>query len=484
MSSVSNMIRFVLDDEVCEICFNDKSSFSPTTTVLNFLRSLHFHKGVKEGCGEGDCGACTVVIAEENNNKLIYKAIDSCIMLLPALQGKQLITVEDLAQKKNNITVLHPVQKAIVENNGTQCGYCTPGFVMSLFALYKNDYKPTREIVLDAFSGNLCRCTGYEPIINAAMEVCSSKKKDRFDEREKDVIEKLKQIKQSTKTIEIETANQKYFKPFTFAEAKQLKSKYPDSLIISGATDVALRVTKKHELIPLIIDFSDIDELKQYQIKKNEIIFGAGMTLESVKEISKKELPALHEMLCVFGSKQIRNIATLGGNVGSASPIGDTLPVLIACDASVVLESVNKSREFKIVDFIKSYRQTQCLPNEFISKIIIPRSGSDVTIKSYKISKRKTLDISTVSACFRLKRSKENKVSEIAIVYGGMAATTKHAVKAEAFLLGRTWTEKNIIQAIERIKEEFKPLSDARAGEEYRRIAAGNLLMKFFNDIK
>ena len=473
-------ISFVLDDKIQTLTFNEE--LSPTTTVLNYLRNSPLHKGVKEGCAEGDCGACTIVIGKLGvDGKLRYHAIDSCLVFLPMLNGKQLITVENLIQKEGNTEVLHPVQKEMVECNGSQCGYCTPGIVMSIFSLYKTENNPTKETIEDTLTGNLCRCTGYKPIIEAAAKACVHKGVDFFTKNEKHVIDLLNQIKKESKSVEIKTKKQKYFQPKTKAEALGLRDKKPNSILISGATDVALRVTKKHDLLEEIIDLSNIEELKKCIVTDYVIKFGAGMSLEEVKTISKNELPALHESLVVFGSKQIRTLATLGGNLGSGSPIGDTLPVLMAYNADIKLQNVNEERIVNMNNYVLSYRVTARKPNELITKIIIPKPTEGTITKFYKVSKRKDLDISTVSAGFSLLLEK-NKVSAICLAYGGMAAVTKRATKAEVFLMGNEWTRENVEQAMELIAGEFTPLSDARSGAEFRSVAAKNLLLKFWNE--
>jgi len=469
------MISFVLDGKIVEIDFAD-SKYKPTTTLLQYLRDLTGHKSVKEGCAEGDCGACTVVLGELKNDKLQYRAYDSCLIFLPAVHGKQIITAENLGDSEN----LHPVQQAIHDYDGSQCGFCTPGFVMSIFALYKQEEKPDKEEIRNALSGNLCRCTGYRPIIEAAEYSIKNRHEDNFCKCEDHIASLLKKIN-AKDTIEIITDNQKYFIPFTKKNALLLRNQFPHALLITGSTDVALRVTKRNDFLPEIIDLSHIRELDCFNIKKDKVFIGSNYSLEDLRNSSKSVFPALHNILNIFGSRQIRNRACLGGNIGSASPIGDSIPVLMAYDAEVVLESVETKRTIKLREFITGYRQTQCKPNEIITKIIVPIPKSDILIKSYKVSKRKDLDISTVSACFSLKLNK-NLVEDIAVFYGGMAAFTKRAVKTEKILKAKIWNRKNIEIAMKYITEDYKPISDARAGFKTREIMAANLLLKFWTE--
>lgn len=477
---MQDTISFVLDGKIETIKFDSETK--PTTTVLNYLRKNPCHKGVKEGCAEGDCGACTIVIGELNHEqKLNYNAIDSCLVFLPMIHGKQLITVENLKQTKNNKEVLHPVQQEMVDCNGSQCGYCTPGIIMSMFALYKSENNPDKEIIEDALTGNLCRCTGYKPIIEATAKACVNNGEDQFVENEKQIIDLLLQIKKKSNSIVITTDSQKYYQPKTKAEAFKLRNEMLSSVLISGATDVALRVTKRHEVLKEIIDLSNIEELKKCTRTDFLIKFGAGMSLEEVKQIAKNELPALHETLAVFGSKQIRTLATLGGNLGSGSPIGDTLPILMAYDAEIKLQSVDGDRLINMNHFILGYRETERKPNEIITSVIINKPAANTKIKFYKVSKRKDLDISTVSAGFSV-TLKDNKVDTIILAYGGMAATTKRVTEAEVFLTANEWTRGNIEQAMEMVQKAFTPVSDARSGAEFRSIAAKNLLLKFWNE--
>jgi xanthine dehydrogenase small subunit len=481
--SSKDSISFILDGQLKTICFNDHAELKPTTTVLNYLRSLSGHKGVKEGCAEGDCGACTVVVAEPGTKEgLKYTALDSCLLFLPMIHGKQLITVENLAIRKGNESELHPVQKTMVELNGSQCGYCTPGIVMAMFALYKNHDHPGREIVEDALTGNLCRCTGYQPIIDAAMKACTQNGNDHFTAGEQKLNTELSELNRSQASVKIVTSGQSYFRPARLSEALSLRKKYPDAIIVNGATDVALRQTKKREHLNTILDLSGIAALKFFRKTKDAFHIGAGLSIEELKSHCKKSLPALHEMLTYFASLQIRNIATIGGNVGSASPIGDTIPLLIAYGAKVLVTGSSGNRKIEMEDFIKGYRKADLQPDELIHSIIIPKPVTGTVLKSYKVSKRKDLDISTLSGGFMLQLDPDNLISNIILAYGGMAERPKRAWITEAFLKGKRWTRENVEAAMGNIPQDFTPLSDARSGKEFRLIAAGNLLLKFFLD--
>ena len=480
----TNIIKFVLDNKIVELNLSNHPQLKPTTTILNFLRSLPNHKGVKEGCAEGDCGACTVVLGELNeNNKISYKSVTSCIVFLPVIHGKQLITVENIAQIKDDKTILHPIQQAIIETNGSQCGYCTPGIIMSLFALYKNFNNPSREIVEDALTGNLCRCTGYKPVIDAAAKACTKNGIDHFTEKEPEIIKLLESINSNKQAISIVSKYQKYFRPLTLKQALILKEKNPSAILINGASDIAIKQTKNKEFLTEIIDISSIDELKYFSEDNNYFYFGTGLTLEKLKTISKNNLPPLYNILKIFGSLQIRNTATIGGNIGSASPIGDLLPLLFTYKSKIKLKSSKNERTIKIFEFIKGYRSTDIHTNEIITEVIIPKPQKGVIINSYKISKRKDLDISTVSAAFRIKFENNKIIKDIILAFGGMAETTKRATKTENFLLNKNWNRQNVEQAMSILYNEFEPISDARAEADSRKIACKNLLLKFWLDI-
>jgi xanthine dehydrogenase small subunit len=337
---------------------------------------------------------------------------------------------------------------------------------------------PTREQIDDAVTGNLCRCTGYKPIVEAAAQACVHHGIDHFTDEEPAIMELLKSIPRET--IHIQSKEQEYFRPSNLKEALSLKSKYPDAIVISGSTDVALRVTKDHEILRQLIDLSGVDELQSFQETAGTLTLGAGMILSDVRQAVKHQYPALHEILSVFGSQQIRNVATLGGNLGTASPISDTLPVLIAYNAVMILQRTDKQREINLDDFILGYRKTARYPDELITAIRLSKSQNDAMVKSYKISKRKDLDISTVSAGFRLELDSVKAVKDIKLIYGGMANCVQHAANTEQFLVGKPWTREIVEEARVLIQDDFMPISDARGSAEFRTIAAKNLLLKFW----
>jgi len=467
-----NSISFILDEKVHNIDFPENGKFPPTLTLLNYFRSLPGHKGVKEGCAEGDCGACTIVVAElDKNNRLKYKAINSCLVFLPMIHGKQLITVENLEHKRDNKTILHPVQKALIDYHGSQCGFCTPGILMSMFALYKDWQEVNRKSVEDALSGNLCRCTGYQSIIEAALY---------FTENEDWITENLLAIKNSKSSCLLFHNDIRYYIPSDLHEALHYKKEHPDAIVIDGATDIALYETKKTKQLKHLIDISGLQELKEFTKKGDQLSVGVAMSIEDIRLNTKHIRPALSELLDVFGSLQIRNLATIGGNLATASPIGDTLPVLMAYRTILNLKSIEHERKVALQDFILRYRVTDLDDDELIVSIEIPEIIDNSIVKSYKISKRHDLDISTVSAGFRLKLNTASEVEDIVLAFGGMAAMPARATTTESFLLNKKWQISNIEKAMEVLFNEFQPISDARAESQSRRIMAKNLLLKFF----
>jgi xanthine dehydrogenase small subunit len=482
MRNSRGIVRFVLDNKIHEVDF-EKSQLSPTTTVLTYLRGLEGHKGVKEGCSEGDCGACTVVLAELNNRGGIeYKSVDSCLVFLPMIHGKQLITIENLSFTTPIQTQLHPVQTAMISHHGSQCGYCTPGIVMSLFALYKNHPQPSHETVTDALTGNLCRCTGYRSIIDAALDVCHHPSDDHFSTAQEHVLALLGKIASEKTSLDLQGQQQRYLKPFTLQEALLLRSQNPDATIIGGSTDTALLQTKKNVLLAKILDLSAVDALKFIVEDHRRVSFGSGTSLQELLEYAGDRLPYLRDMIAVFGSLQIRNMATLGGNVGTASPIGDLLPLLLVLEAKVRLMKTDFQRDVPLHEFITGYRKTALAPDELITLVWFDKPGDQELLKTYKISKRKDLDISSVSAAMRFSVSTGGTITSARLAFGGVAATPKRATRTENYLVGKSWNRVTAMDAASLLPEEFTPISDARADAAARRIMMKNLLIKFWTE--
>ncbi|NOU48561.1 MAG: xanthine dehydrogenase small subunit [Bacteroidales bacterium] len=479
----SNTIQFILDNEIYTIDWS-KVDFLPSTTVLQFLRAIPGHTGTKEGCAEGDCGACTIVLAElTQDNKLTYKAIDSCLLFLPALHGKQLITIENLATKTPTATLLHPVQQAIVETNASQCGYCTPGIAMSVFGMYKTLKIPDTKNIIDSLSGNLCRCTGYGSIIEAAKMACNTIKPDHFSGIEPTIIETLKEINRSTDAIELSHKHQLYLLPKTLKQALELRGKYPQATIVNGSTDIAVRQNKTSEFHHQILDISSVTEIKQIITTNNYFQIGAGCSIEDFKKFVQQNFHEFSPITDHFASLQIRNVATVGGNICNASPIGDLIPMLIVLKAQVKTASTVNSRMINIEDFITGYRSIDLHNKELVTDIIIPKRDNDSYYFSEKVSTRRDLDISTLSIATIIKLSKEGTVDDIILVYGGLAATVKRAKSCETFLLGKQFTLSTISETINLITNDFTPISDARSTTEYRLETAGNLLLKCYYSV-
>lgn len=476
-------ISFLLNGEPIRIDFA-ATGIKPSTTVLNWLRKDMHHTEVKEGCAEGDCGACTVVVAspDTSGKALEYKAVNACLLFLPAIDGKLLITSRGLSPETTYSEELHPVQKAIVDEHATQCGFCTPGFVMSLFAQYHNPAPADDAEINNALAGNLCRCTGYDSIRKAAKAVMQKRMPDVFDQEEKMLIEKLNKIKPDTR-LEVQCLNQLYIRPISLDQALNARRKYPEAIFVNGSTDIALQQSKHFRHIPAILDISGVPELKIFERDGIELKIGAGLSLESIRTAVKNIFPAFYDILSVFASRQIRQVATLGGNIGSASPIGDTTPLLMACNADLKLVSERGSRIVPLREFVVSYRKTVLEADELIAEIYLSLPADTEIVKMYKVSKRHDMDISTVSAAFRLNLD-NTVVSDISMYYGGMAAMTMPAASAETFLKGKEWNQSNVSAAMEILKTTFTPLSDARSGAEFRNMAAANLLLQFYNDTK
>lgn len=466
-------IKFIFKNDLVEIDFL-KSTFTPNTTLLQFIRSHHDKKGTKEGCNEGDCGACTVVIAEFVGKNLKISAVNSCITLLPSVNGKQVITVEDLASEK-----LHPIQQYFIENFATQCGFCTPGFIMSAFAQKASNLSSKPQDIIEALSGNLCRCTGYKQIVDAAYQIAGLEYKDYYLPYVN--IELLKNLR-NTESVIIKANSYNYLIPKTLQEGLRLKKLYPNYTLAAGTTDIAVKINKNKETFYNIIDISDIEELRYIKEDEQNFYIGATTRIEELLEYSKQKFPEIYDYLLNFGSKQIRNKATVGGNIATASPVGDLAPVLFALQAKIKHQSFNSEKITNIDKFISGYRKTILEPDEIITEIIVPKLRKNQYFRAYKLSKRRKLDIASTSAAIFMS-VENNIIKECKVAFGGMSAKTEFAQKTQQFLINKQFCEETFLKAAEILKTEFTPISDARASAEGRNLFAKNLLIKFYNDL-
>ena len=484
-AAADQAIRFVLDGEIVEV-----SGLPPTTTVLDYLREHAHRTGTKEGCAEGDCGACTVVLGELDGAdvdgcgagtdaaRVRYRAINSCIRFLPTLDGKELVTVESLADGER----LHPVQQAMVDQHASQCGFCTPGFVMSLFALYQNEAlyrhneKPGREKVVEALAGNLCRCTGYRPIIDAGCTMdgyAPPARWSRADAQSAQHVEALRALRRT------ESLNLPGFRaPRTVDELAAAFETAPDSLLLAGGTDIGLVVTKHLRELPRIIYIGEVAELQR--VDDNGVLrIGAGVSLTDGWQAIVAKFPALAELAQRFASPPVRNSGTLVGNIANGSPIGDAMPALIALGATVELRHGARMRTLPLEAFYLDYMKKDLAPGEFVVAVTVPPARANQKLASYKLSKRIDQDISAVCAAFALELDGERVVGA-RIAYGGMAAIPARAPHAEAALRGKLWNEAGIERAMAALAGDFQPLTDMRASAAYRLQGAQNLLRRFF----
>jgi len=490
----TNKIKFLLNDQL--ICLTD---VDPNLMVLQYLREQQSLIGTKEGCGSGDCGACTVVVAELNTDKsnsekndLNYKSINACITFVGNLHGKQLITVEHLNQTKPNKTTnqLHPVQQCMVDNHASQCGFCTPGIVMSCFALHKNNSTPNREEVVEALAGNLCRCTGYRPIIDAAMQSTSNssinKTEDSFTDSYQETIIKLEKIN-NIESLNFEYNDRSYFAPKNTDQLSEHLLSHPHATLFSGGTDLALTVTQNLDEIADLVYLGNVIELNEINESSKEITIGSAVPYSGFKLLLENVYPELGEMIERIGSAQIRNTGTLGGNIGNASPIGDMPPALIALDARMTLQLGNDIREISVEDYFVGYKQTVLKKSEFIKSIIINKPRPNQILKIYKISKRFDDDISAVLVAMSIELGdglvKKGLVNNIRIAFGGMAEMPKRAKNCEDALSGKKFDQENVDIAKQALGNDFSPLSDVRASADYRMKVAQNIIQKFYFEI-
>lgn len=484
----------------------DVDGVHPTRSVLDWLREDARCTGTKEGCNEGDCGACTVVIGELAEpgeahavGGLRLSTVNACIQFLPTLHGKALFTVEDLKAQcglgqvtqphdKHPVQRLHPVQQAMVDCHGSQCGFCTPGFVMSLWSAYEHHQtegtRPTRQALADELSGNLCRCTGYRPILDAGQRM--------FDLpavrlATKPVVEALESLRRDGTFSYAAPLGQRmdhFHAPSTLAELAALREAKPAAQLLAGSTDVGLWVNKQFRDLGNIIFVGDVAEMKTVEERAGgasgpQLYIGAGASLEAAFGALARRVPALGEVWLRFASPPIRNAGTMGGNVANGSPIGDSPPVLMALDAEIELRRGERVRRMPLPDFYLDYMKNRLEPGEFVQGIAVPLAAMKRQVRAYKISKRFDCDISALCGGFAIALDGE-VVKEVRLAFGGMAAIVKRGAQAEAALLGKPWTQASVNAAKLALAQDFKPLTDMRASADYRLQVAQNLLQRLW----
>ena len=447
---------FRLNDTAVELADSD-----PRESLLRWL-NRNGSRGTKEGCADGDCGACTVALIEHDaRGQTHYRAVNSCLLPVGSVVGREIVTVEHLAQGDQ----LHPVQQVMVDCSGSQCGYCTPGFVMSLFAGYYSG-----ELDDHAIEGNLCRCTGYLAIRRASDRLRGMPHgADRFAAR-----------LASTTGLANTDCGDSYFNPATIEAALVLKQQHPAAQWIAGATDLGVELSRGKHSAAFFIALDRIDELKSITIGADAIRIGAGVSLAVIESELAADIPALGQMLRWFAARQVKNRASFGGNLGTASPIGDLLPVLLALDGEIHLQGAAGSRAVAAGDFFTDYRQTTREEDELVVAVSIPRSR--LRSAAYKVAKRQNDDISIVAAVFAMDVDEERRVRHVRLAYGGVAAIPLRAKHAESFLLGRVLDANTLGEVADRLRSEFTPMSDHRASADYRRALCANLFARFIEE--
>jgi len=469
-----SFIRFLLNDQTVEL-----TGFSPDLTLLDWLRIDRRLTGTKEGCAEGDCGACTVLVGRMDNGILVYESVNACIRFMGSLDATHVVTVEHLNRPDG---ALSAVQQAMVDHHGSQCGFCTPGIVASLHGLWLAEPEPTEADIERALQGNLCRCTGYEPIVKAAIAAAKtipSEDNDRLVAAYAETVERLTAFADGAR-VTVGSDRGTTFLPADLDDLAELYEAHPDATIIAGCTDVGLWVTKQMRDIAPVIHLGHLEDLKQISLDETGVTLGAGASYTAARGALIAAFPQMAELWDRIGGEQVRNMGTVGGNIANGSPIGDTPPPLIALDATVTLRKGATRRTLPLEAFFIDYGKQDRRPGEFVESIFVPPLDDDAFFAVYKISKRRDEDISALCAALHVTLNAEGLVASVRIAFGGMAGTPKRAKAAEAALIGQPWVWDTIQAARAALATDYQPLSDWRASADYRMLSAQNLMIRFF----
>lgn len=470
LTGIREEIRFLLNDREERVV-----AVRSSDTLLDFLRLDRRLRGTKEGCAEGDCGACTVLVGRRQGGTLVYEPVNACIRLVGSLDLTHVVTVEHVGRGG----AMHPVQTAMVDLHGSQCGFCTPGFVMSLYALWMRKPQASEGEVEEALQGNLCRCTGYQPIIAAAQAAgAASPETDPLLTERAAVLARLAALDDGAR-VDVRTGEDRVVVPASVDDLAAVLEETPSATLVAGSTDVGLWITKFMRDIAPAVFIGHLQELQDIAVEEDGVTIGAGVSYDAFQATLDAEFPHLSAYWRRIGGWQVRAMGTVGGNIANGSPIGDTPPALIALGATVTLRKGAVRRTLALEDFFVDYGKQDRVPGEFVERIFVPRPAAGTLNAAYKVTKRRDEDISAV-ACGMQVSVANGRVTEARLAYGGMAATPKRAARAEAALVGQPWTLETVTQAEAAMAEDFTPLSDWRASADYRATVARNLLRRFY----
>jgi len=458
-----SVLRFKLNGREVEA-----SGVDPSKTLLAWLRESGL-TGTKEGCAEGECGACAVVLVRPGpNGKARYEPVNSCLFLLASAAGQEILTVEGVASNG----ALHPVQEAMVRLGGSQCGYCTPGFVMSLFAEHYREGRAESGFDLESIAGNLCRCTGYRPIRDVGRSLPMVEEDDAHAER-------LERPAPTPTDLRYESGERRFFRPTSLDDALTIAARHPEAKIVSGGTDLVVEINQRHARFDTILSLEAVSELRAIDERDDAIEIGAGVTLSEIEQRLGEAVPLFGQLFPLFSSRLIRNRATLGGNIATASPIGDSPPVLLALDAEVRVASIRGERVVPLESFFTGYRKTALEKDELLVSVRIPKPFPSIA-RFYKVSKRRHDDISTVAAAFTLDLDPSGVVTRARLAYGGVAATPARARAAEEALVGKRWSASTVESIKPALAGAFTPMTDQRGSAEYRKAMVTRLFEKLW----